>query len=112
MQIQTGGHNQQRASQHSQGRNAVPTHRVTESESCGSVGNSKSHLGPDDEPIPSETNANDKWEPENSRGPRGYGHSQAYGGALGYQDETLRTPENGQQPYDRVDSTKPPKIKS
>jgi hypothetical protein len=55
--------------------------------------------------------ANDKWEPENSRGPRGYGHSQAYGGTLGYQDETLRTPENGQQQYDRVGSTEPTKRK-
>lgn len=44
-------------------------------------------------------NANDQWEPENSRGPRGYGHSQAYGGPLGYQDETLRSP--------RVDPTTP-----
>ena len=44
-------------------------------------------------------NVNDQWEPENSRGPRGYGHSQAYGGPLGYQDETLRSP--------RVDPTTP-----
>lgn len=42
---------------------------------------------------PRVTNANDQWEPENSRGPRGYGHSQSYGGALGYQDETLRIPQ-------------------
>lgn len=46
-------------------------------------------------------NANDQWEPENSRGPRGYGHSQSYGGALGYPDETLRTPQGARH----VDAT-------
>lgn len=39
------------------------------------------------------SNAKDQWEPENSRGPRGYGHSQNYEGALGYPDETLRSPQ-------------------
>lgn len=68
-------------------------------------------VGADDEHHPRETNANDTWEPENSRGPRGYGHSQAYGGALGYQDETLRTPESSHQQHDRVERPKPTKIK-
>ena len=50
---------------------------------------------------PRETNANDQWEPENSRGPRGYGHSQSYGGPLGYMDETQRGSRNWQQHADR-----------
>lgn len=51
---------------------------------------------------PRETNANDSWEPESSRGSRGFGHSQNYGGALGYQDELQRGgPQNWQQFNDR-----------
>ena len=50
---------------------------------------------------PRETNANDNWEPENSRGPRGYGHSQAYGGPLGYQDDSHRGDQSWQQFNDR-----------
>ena len=50
---------------------------------------------------PRETNANDNWEPENSRGPRGYGHSQAYGGPLGYQDDSHRGEQSWQQFNDR-----------
>ncbi len=50
---------------------------------------------------PRETNANDNWEPESSRGPRGYGHSQSYGGPLGYQDDSQRGAQNWQQFDDR-----------
>lgn len=50
---------------------------------------------------PRETNANDNWEPENSRGSRGFGHSQSYGGQLGHQDEPQRGSQNWQQFSDR-----------
>ena len=46
---------------------------------------------------PRETNANEKWEPENSRGPRGYGHSNAHGGPLAHQDDSQRGGQSWQQ---------------
>ena len=57
---------------------------------------------------PRETNANDQWEPENSRGPRGYGHSQSYGGAMGHVDDIQRGSQGWQQHADRFQRTSTP----
>jgi hypothetical protein len=102
--------NQQR-DHHAQSHRDRSPRGEAEDDSRGDVVSSKSSPSTGDSLISNETNANDNWEPENSRGPRGYGHSQAYGGALGYQDETLRAPEISNQKYDRVDRPKPTKIK-
>jgi hypothetical protein len=72
-----------RAGQHTQDRDSHGAH-----DKPGAVSRDNGYK-------PRVTNANDQWEPENSRGPRGYGHSQSYGGALGYQDETLRSRQGG-----------------
>lgn len=50
---------------------------------------------------PHGVNADDPWEPENSRGPRGYGHSQNYGGPLSHPDETQQGSHTWQQYSDR-----------
>ena len=57
---------------------------------------------------PRETNANDQWEPENSRGPRGYGHSQSYGGAMSHVDDIQRGSNSWQQHSDRFQRTNTP----
>ncbi|MEO7107113.1 MAG: hypothetical protein ABIZ09_12125 [Rhodoferax sp.] len=82
----------------------------SEVDSRGEADVFNSHLGVEQSHHPLGKKADNKGEPETSRGPRGYGHSHAYGGALGYQDETLRTPDKSGQTHIRSDYTKSQKI--
>ena len=89
-----------------QGYNRDPnTNFGNNSQTGGQSGNSANYgLSRDAGYNPRETNANDLWEAENSRGPRGYGHSQGYGGPLSHPDDVQRGTQGGlggQQQYNR-----------